>query len=160
EIRDYNYKIQDSLFNSYEQNTILWKEQSNDQVEESIKLWMNEIHLWAKSKYDSLLIILDVDEDNPSSNQSFGLLQNYPNPFNPTTTIKYTIPNVASSFSSSVKLMVYDILGKEITTLVNENKQPGDYEITFNANTLSSGIYYYQLRSENYAESRKMVYVK
>ncbi len=96
----------------------------------------------------------------------FRLSQNYPNPFNPTTTIEFKVPlnpgqdNVASSFSSSVVLKVFNILGKEITTLVNEKKKPGTYQVTFNASNLASGIYYYRLTNGQFAESKKMIVLK
>ncbi len=72
----------------------------------------------------------------------FALHQNYPNPFNPTTTIKYDIPVGTYNYTS---LRVYDILGKEVATLVNEQKEAGSYEVTFNASKLASGIYFYKL---------------
>ncbi|MBK6913941.1 MAG: hypothetical protein IPH11_09835 [Ignavibacteriales bacterium] len=87
-----------------------------------------------------------------SSPTEFTLEQNYPNPFNPTTKIKYTIPTVTLSLSKGdvyVTLKVYDVLGNEVATLVNEQQQPGTYEVEFNAGKkkkLSSGVYYYQLR--------------
>ncbi|MFZ1289590.1 MAG: glucoamylase family protein [Melioribacteraceae bacterium] len=92
----------------------------------------------------------------------FNLEQNYPNPFNPITTIQYSIPNVASSFSSSnnVKIIIYDVLGKIVKILVNENQRPGNYEIEFNAENLASGIYYYSLRAGNFIETKKMILVK
>ena len=70
--------------------------------------------------------------------------QNYPNPFNPTTTIQYSIPNVASGFSlSKVQLKIYDLLGREVVELVNENQSAGNYEVKFDASNLTSGIYFY-----------------
>ena len=81
--------------------------------------------------------------------EEFKLEQNYPNPFNPSTTFKYTIPSVIASEakqSQFVTLKVYDILGNEIATLVNEEKSAGSYEVKFNANGLSSGIYFYNLQ--------------
>jgi photosystem II stability/assembly factor-like uncharacterized protein len=83
------------------------------------------------------------------------LEQNYPNPFNPVTNIGFTI----SDFGF-VSLKIYDILGNEIATLINEEKQPGTYEVEFDANDLTSGIYFYQLKSGNYLETRKMVMLK
>lgn len=80
------------------------------------------------------------------------LYQNYPSPFNPTTTIKYSIPK-----TSNVKLKVFDLLGREVTELVNEEKSPGDYTINFNASGLASGIYYYQLRSDKSHQAKKMI---
>jgi len=91
------------------------------------------------------------------------LSQNYPNPFNPTTKIKYTIPSVETRHASSlqmVTLKVYDVLGNEVATLVNEEKPAGEYEIEFDAEGLTSGVYFYQLVAGNYVQTRKMVILK
>ena len=85
----------------------------------------------------------------------FDLSQNYPNPFNPTSTIKYDIPK-----TGFVNISVYDILGKEIKVLVNEEKNPGRYEIIFDARDLASGIYYYTIRTGDFAQSKKMILLK
>lgn len=92
--------------------------------------------------------------------QAFELYQNYPNPFNPSTNIKFTIPNVGNDRFSSLRLVVYDVLGREIETLVNGTKMPGTYEITFDASRVASGIYYYQLTSDNFVQTKKMMVVK
>ena len=101
---------------------------------------------------------------------SFGLEQNYPNPFNPTTKIKFTIPGVETRHTSSlqtVTLKIYDVLGNEIATLVDEEKPAGIYEIVFEAAGLPSGVYYYQLRAmpigrqaANFVDTRKMIFLK
>ncbi|TDJ54773.1 MAG: T9SS type A sorting domain-containing protein [Ignavibacteria bacterium] len=88
------------------------------------------------------------------------LFQNYPNPFNPSTTIKFSIPNVASSFSLKTTLKVYDILGTEIATLVNEEKPSGNYEVRFNSEDLSSGIYIYTLHVGNKMAYKKMILLR
>ena len=85
----------------------------------------------------------------------FELMQNYPNPFNPSTTIKYQIAN-----NSFVTLKVYDILGKEIATLVNHNLKAGQYELQFNASNIPSGIYFYKIVAENFTDVKKMILVK
>ena len=85
----------------------------------------------------------------------FELSQNYPNPFNPSTTISYSIP-----VSSFVTLKVFDILGNEIRSLVNEEKSEGNYEVEFNAANLPSGVYFYRLQTANFIETRKMVLMK
>ncbi|MEE9429604.1 MAG: lamin tail domain-containing protein [Melioribacteraceae bacterium] len=97
----------------------------------------------------------------------FKLFQNYPNPFNPTTKIKFTIPNVssnisnvASKFSSRITLKIYNVLGKEVATLVNKQQEQGSYEVTFNASSLASGVYYYQIRTENFVQTKKMLLLK
>lgn len=101
-------------------------------------------------EYDGLLG--DENELQPLTHK---LEQNYPNPFNPSTTISYTIP--ASSF---VTLKVFDILGNEIRSMVNEEMSAGNYEVEFNAANLPSGIYFYRLQTTNFIETRKMVLMK
>jgi photosystem II stability/assembly factor-like uncharacterized protein len=90
----------------------------------------------------------------------YKLFQNYPNPFNPTTKIKYSIPSVGTSLMKFVQLKVYDILGREVTTLVNKQQQPGNYEVEFNASNLSSGVYFYQLSTENIHLTKKLLLLK
>jgi photosystem II stability/assembly factor-like uncharacterized protein len=93
----------------------------------------------------------------------FSLLQNYPNPFNPTTKIKFEIPGQARNDNVLVTLKVYDILGREVATLVNEESATGgagEYEVEFNGNNIPSGIYFYQLKAGEYSETRKMVLMK
>ncbi|MFH1195741.1 MAG: T9SS type A sorting domain-containing protein [bacterium] len=88
----------------------------------------------------------------------FALYQNYPNPFNPTTTIKYSIPAVETPYMASLR--VYDVLGNEVAVLVNETKEPGVYEVEFNASGLSSGIYFYKIVHGNYSDIRKMILLR
>jgi hypothetical protein len=105
--------------------------------------------------YDAIMnFITDVQEGNNSgtSPNKYGLQQNYPNPFNPTTKIFYSIAN-----QSQITLKVYDTLGNELQTIVEGNQIPGNYEVEFNANNLSSGIYFYQLKTSTYAETKKMI---
>ena len=97
---------------------------------------------------------VSVDERS-SIPQMFKLFQNYPNPFNPSTIINYSIPEL-----SFVTLKVYDVLGNEIETLINEEKPAGGYEFKFSANDLSSGIYFYKLIAGSYVETKKMLLMK
>lgn len=93
----------------------------------------------------------------------FLLSQNYPNPFNPSTKIRYSIPSVTLRRAQSdihVTLKVYDVLGNEIETLVNEEKSVGAYEVSWYAEQLPSVIYFYQLKAGNFVESKKMVLMK
>jgi hypothetical protein len=98
--------------------------------------------------------------------KDFMLYQNYPNPFNPSTKIKFTIPSVGTSLMKFVQLKVYDILGNEVATLVNEEKPAGNYEIEFNAIatnrdlSLSSGIYFYQLKAGEFIQTKKMILLR
>jgi hypothetical protein len=87
--------------------------------------------------------------------KEFSLFQNYPNPFNPSTTLQFAIPK-----TSFVKLNVYDVLGREIATLVDEQLKPGTYEVDFDGTNLTSGVYYYRLTSDDYVETKKMVLTK
>jgi photosystem II stability/assembly factor-like uncharacterized protein len=96
----------------------------------------------------------EVLVDNPAP-IDYSLKQNYPNPFNPTTTIKYFIPELRF-----VTLKVYDVLGNEIATLVNEENSAGEYEVEFDGTGLPSGIYFYRLRSGLFVETKKMVLMK
>jgi hypothetical protein len=90
-----------------------------------------------------------------SAPKSYELSQNFPNPFNPSTTIRYQIPK-----PGLVTLKVYDILGREVTTLVNENKIEGSYDFSFNASQYASGVYIYQLRVNDFVASKKMIMLK
>jgi hypothetical protein len=83
------------------------------------------------------------------------LNQNYPNPFNPSTTIKFGMPE-----AEVVKVVVYDILGREVRTLLNEFRNPGTYEVNFDATSLSSGIYFYKIETPNFTQTRRMLLVK
>ncbi|MCB9247076.1 MAG: T9SS type A sorting domain-containing protein [Ignavibacteriales bacterium] len=86
----------------------------------------------------------------------FAFDQNYPNPFNPTTTIKYSVPESAGF----VSLKVFDVLGKRSCNLVNEQKQPGNYEISIYCRKLSSGIYYYTMKVNGNMITKKMILLK
>lgn len=100
-------------------------------------------------------IITNNDPISSSIPNSFKLGQNYPNPFNPTTRINYSVP-----VSGLVNLQIFDITGRLIQTLVNEVKNPGSYIVEFNANTLSSGTYFYRLEGHNFVETKKMLLIK
>jgi hypothetical protein len=103
------------------------------------------------------------NSENNNLIPSFALLQNYPNPFNPSTKIKYSIQAVTlrqAHSDISVTLKVYDVLGNEIETLVNEEKPAGSYEVTWFAEKLPSGVYFYQLRVGDLTQSKKMILTK
>jgi hypothetical protein len=87
--------------------------------------------------------------------KNYKLYQNYPNPFNPSTKIKFDVLSM-----SNVKLSVYDITGKQISSLVNEKLNPGEYEVNFNALNLPSGTYIYKLQTDSYSEARRMLLIK
>ena len=94
-------------------------------------------------------------EDKSAIITDYKLFQNYPNPFNPSTKISWQSP-----ISSHQSLKVYDVLGNEVATLVNEFRNAGSYEIDFNASSLSSGIYFYQFRAGSYTQTKKMILIK
>ncbi len=104
--------------------------------------------------------------DNNQNILRFELDQNYPNPFNPATVINYTIPKGKgdNTFNVNVTLVIYDVLGHEVVTLVNEKQTPGNYEVIFDANSvgkgLPSGIYFYKLTAGNLSEVKKMILMK
>jgi len=110
----------------------------------------------------SLTSINTIGSEIPSI---YSLYQNYPNPFNPTTKIKFDIPTPLSfphapSGNPLIRLKIYDILGKEIATLVKESLQPGSYEVTFDGNNLPSGIYFYKLETNNFVQTKKLILLK
>ena len=127
---------------------------------------LNEIELTQKNiigvgSYGQILklnrTITDIKNEPKNVISDFSLLQNFPNPFNPSTKIRYSIKN-----KQFVLIQVYDLLGKEVATLVNEEKAPGNYEINFNANiyNLSSGVYFYRIRAGSFNQVRKMLLIK
>jgi photosystem II stability/assembly factor-like uncharacterized protein len=110
--------------------------------------------------YRSTLPTTSMEEDGMAFFSTYKLNQNYPNPFNPTTTITYQIPQ-----AGFVRLKVYDILGREVATLVDEEKPAGGYEVQFNSHSgegrnLTSGMYFYQLKAGDYSETKKMILLK
>ncbi|MFC2134363.1 FG-GAP-like repeat-containing protein [Bacteroidota bacterium] len=90
----------------------------------------------------------------------FELMQNYPNPFNPATTINYNIPPVETQHAASVKLVVYNLIGQEVATLVDELQTAGTYSVTFDAEHLSSGVYFYRLQAGTFSQIRKMILLR
>lgn len=116
-------------------------------VSKTHQFYINNIGNY-KTSYLDPPVIINLPE-------SFELLQNYPNPFNNGTTIKYNI-----KYTTNVKIKIYDILGKEILTLVNEIKEPNSYQLNFNPHNLSSGIYIYRMEAGEIIHNKKMVYLK
>ncbi|MCW8804258.1 MAG: T9SS type A sorting domain-containing protein [Ignavibacteriaceae bacterium] len=110
-------------------------------------------------KIDLNLVPTNIESSEPILSK-FQLEQNYPNPFNPTTKIKYTIPSNVKREMINVTLKVYDVLGTDIATLVNEEKTAGSYEVDFYAAGLSSGVYFYKLVTENFSETKKMLLLR
>ncbi len=119
----------------------------------------------ASDIYDGLYVLKTLYpvsvNNNSTSVQVFSLSQNYPNPFNPVTKIMFSIPlNETTRRVVSTKLIVYDVLGEEVTVLINQQMQPGSYEADWDASAYPSGVYYYRLVSGSYTKTKKMVLLK
>tara|TARA_R110000868_G_scaffold37111_1_gene131276 strand:- start:12349 stop:12663 length:315 start_codon:yes stop_codon:yes gene_type:complete len=99
--------------------------------------------------------LLVSNEDSELDREYFNLLQNYPNPFNPSTVISFSI-----SSSSIVKLSVYNMLGQEVATLLNSQFSAGSHSISFDATSLSSGIYLYRIQAGKYVQTKQMMLIK
>jgi len=97
---------------------------------------------------------------NEAIPENFSLRQNYPNPFNPVTKIRFDIPSLVRGGAGVVVLKVYDILGREVATLVNEQLKPGTYEVEWNGSNFASGVYFYSLNAKNFIETKKLILSK
>ncbi|MGA2669240.1 MAG: T9SS type A sorting domain-containing protein [Ignavibacteria bacterium] len=121
----------------------------------------NVIHAYAVAGDGSCLrlrdstLFLGVNNNNSNVPSEYALEQNFPNPFNPSTTIKYALPR-----SSNVMLKIYDMLGNEVRTVVNEFKPAGSYSVNFDASSLSSGVYFYKIVAGDFTDAKKMTLVK
>jgi phosphatidylserine/phosphatidylglycerophosphate/cardiolipin synthase-like enzyme len=185
EVFDYNlsglfhhkYSIIDSYSSSSDPITITgshnWSRSANERNDENTLIihdlsisnkYMQEF----KSRYNELggtqsfqiPILTEVLNNKEQAIDGFSLIQNYPNPFNPSTLIKYNVPQTFNSGGSFVNLTVYNSMGEEVEVLVNQKQSAGNYEIAFNAENLSSGIYFYCLRSNKNMLTKKMLLLK
>ena len=100
-------------------------------------------------------IVTSVNELDGDLPQQYTLDQNYPNPFNPATTIRFSLPEAVE-----VTLVVYDILGRKVTTLVDEYREPGEHSVLFDAGHVASGVYIYQIRAGEFVETKRLMLVK
>ena len=120
---------------------------------------LNPVYYASEIKSDAKVLgkskAVSLDLSNKLVVKDYDLFQNYPNPFNPATTITYQLPK-----SGSVTLKIYDMLGKEVMTLVNEQKEMGRYTVQFDASSLASGMYVYQLRANDFVSTKKMLLLK
>ena len=98
--------------------------------------------------------------NNQTAPDGFMLSQNYPNPFNPVTNIRFDIPPPKGDRGRMVRVIIYDLLGREVATLVNEHLNPGTYEVSWDGSNYPSGVYYYKLVTDSFTETRKMVLIK
>jgi len=117
-------------------------------------MWQfNARHNGVFGDYDSIIGIKPISSQ---IQKQFSLNQNYPNPFNPTTKIRFSLPMAIQN----VRLIIYDILGREVATLVNQTLQPGTYEVDWNETNYSSGVYFYKLTAGNFTDVKKMILMK
>jgi hypothetical protein len=121
---------------------------------------LSEIEIVQNSKSSNYKLIVGTDEfvENIQSElipREFSLSQNFPNPFNPATIIKFSIAK-----KSYVSLKIFDVLGNEVGNLVNEIKPAGNYDIKFNGEQLSSGVYFYRLETTDFVQTKKMILLK
>uniref|UniRef100_A0A7V2ZIJ7 T9SS type A sorting domain-containing protein n=1 Tax=Ignavibacterium album TaxID=591197 RepID=A0A7V2ZIJ7_9BACT len=126
----------------------------NNPTVEAVSLTASNILAPATSKIIKYDLVTSVEEDNKIPTE-FSLNQNYPNPFNPSTKISWQSP-----VGSRQTLKVYDVLGNEVTTLVDEYRDAGRYEVEFDASGLSSGVYFYKLTSGSFTQIKKMTLIK
>jgi hypothetical protein len=128
----------------------------------------NTTYQWTASVSDGIVLVVcpdtfsfttpvinSIEPDDPLIPSEYALNQNYPNPFNPTTSINFDLPH-----SSKVNIKIFNVLGEEVTTLVNRNLSPGKYQYNWNANGLASGLYFYRMETEEFVETRKMFLMK
>jgi len=123
----------------------------------NLKLFAYVQHKKTKQILQATMInnLTAIDETVSNTPEKYSLSQNYPNPFNPSTTIEYQIPEMVN-----VNLVVYDILGRKVKTLVNEVQNAGNYKVIFNAEGIASGVYFYKLTAGNFTNIKKVVYIK
>jgi len=126
---------------------------------EAVDLEIVGDYIYVADYYSLMILYLDREtgmlEPKEMTPSNFYLSQNYPNPFNTQTTINYDVP-----IASRVVIEIYDILGRKVETLVDGFRSPGSYKAVWNARDLSSGLYFYRLRADNYSEIKRMIYIK
>lgn len=132
---------------------------------DNVSYRLKQIDIDGKYSYSKVVEVnlTEITGVEDEKQYTFALEQNYPNPFNPVTTISYTIPNVVDAKSASVtntKLIVYNVLGQQVQTLVNEIKPAGNYQVQFDGSNLPSGIYFYTLSYGEFLQTRKLVLLK
>jgi polyhydroxybutyrate depolymerase len=135
---------------------VIYTQNNPSSIDFTVNIFSNNRFFWS----DRMDLIVEITEDKSNLPIEYALKQNYPNPFNPVTKIKYQIPEL-----SFIMLKVYNVLGNEIVTLINEEKSPGTYEVEFNshsgeARNLPSGVYLYQLRAGSFVQTKKMILLR
>jgi hypothetical protein len=163
EINNKGFEIQRRRFDESSWSTISFIHGNGTTTEQKNYTYSDQLYKAGKYFYRLRQIDYDgsfnlsetIEVDYTSIPNGFSLSQNHPNPFNPNTTITFSIPG-----NEFVQIIILDALGKEIKRVISEEKNAGTYNIVFDAGYLSSGIYYYQLRSGEFLQTKKMVLVK
>jgi len=140
-----DFSINDADATGEREGILTYSINNQDKGWSDVSLWT---YTWIGDK------MTDVEENNLTVN-AYGLSQNYPNPFNPSTVINYSIAK-----AGMVSLKIYNILGQEVMSLVNTNQNVGQYQVKFDASTLSTGLYIYRIQSGNFVDSKKMMLLK
>ncbi len=158
-INNYKYEYAyDMNGNAISGNSFYWVNNRWDPFDGVLELFYNykekSLTYYAKNAVVQYITITDINENNKPL-YNFYLNQNYPNPFNPSTTINFSIPK-----QEFVTLIIYDVLGKEIATLVNEELAAGNHVNTWNAPNVSSGVYFYKLQAGKFSETKKMILIR
>lgn len=104
--------------------------------------------------------VIGIKQISSGITEKFNLYNNYPNPFNPSTKIKFDVASTMNNPMSNVKIVIYDILGREVVILVNENLSPGSYEAVWDASMVSSGVYFYRIETETFTDTKRMLLIK
>jgi hypothetical protein len=152
-----NFKVSESSF--LPDASVFFGDYSNIAAHNGMiyPMWMRMdqgiLSVWVAIVADS--IWTDMGDHHDISVSDFQLYQNYPNPFNPTTTIRYHVP-----ISGRMRLTIHDLLGREISTLIDRQMPAGDHQVVWDATDRPSGIYYFRLQAENYQQVKKMILIK
>jgi len=142
-------------------NGSLWKNRNDGLPSDISYITLNDQYIYASTNSHGVFrrsindILTSVNEDQNKLPNSFSLSQNYPNPFNPTTTINYSVPT-----ASHVIIKVYDLLGRQVATLVNDNNPAGNYSVKFDGSKLVSGVYFYRMEAGSFSQTKKLILMK
>ncbi|MGE5431671.1 MAG: T9SS type A sorting domain-containing protein, partial [Syntrophomonadaceae bacterium] len=142
-----DFSLNDADLTGSREGILTYSPNNEDKSYQDVSRWL---YTWLGKKST-----VGVENERNTTVKSYSLSQNYPNPFNPSTTIRYSIPQ-----AGMVTLKVFSVLGKEVATLVNEEKNQGSFEVKFDASRLSSGIYFYQIESGSFRQVNKMLLLK
>jgi len=168
EVNNYGFEIQRSVVGTTHELSLQWEKvgfveghgNSNSSkhysyVDNSVRAGQSYSYRLKQIDFDGQFEYSSIVNVEVGVPMEFSLAQNYPNPFNPSTSIEYSVPS-----NEFVTLKIYDVLGNTVSTLVNENKEAGKYNITFDASNLTSGIYFYSINAGGFTQVKKMMLVK